>query len=61
MVGLVIGQAYDGTAKPFALALLIGSLSALALVAYSEKGKLFRRLNAPGGPGVAQVEVKALD
>jgi len=57
MVGLVIGQAYDGTAKPFALALLIGSLSALALVAYSEKGKLFRRLNAPGGPGVPQVEV----
>ena len=61
MVGLVIGQAYDGTARPFALALLIGSLSALVLVTYSEKGKLFRRLNAPGGPGVAQVEVKPLD
>ena len=61
MVGLVIGQAYDGTARPFALALLIGSLSALLLVSYSERGKLFRRLNAPGGPGVAQVEVKALD
>jgi len=55
MVGLVIGQLYDGTARPFALAMLFGSLSALALVTYSEKGKLFRRLNAPGGPGVPQV------
>jgi DHA1 family bicyclomycin/chloramphenicol resistance-like MFS transporter len=58
LVGLVIGQAYDGTARPFALALLIGSVSALLLVSYSEKGKLFRRLNAPGGPGVPQVEVE---
>jgi DHA1 family bicyclomycin/chloramphenicol resistance-like MFS transporter len=57
VVGLVIGQAYDGTARPFALALLFGSLSALLLVGYSEKGRLFRRLNAPGGPGVPQVEV----
>jgi DHA1 family bicyclomycin/chloramphenicol resistance-like MFS transporter len=47
LVGLVIGQAYDGTARPFALALLIGSISALLLVLYSEKGKLFRRLNPP--------------
>jgi MFS transporter, DHA1 family, multidrug resistance protein len=50
VVGLVIGQAYDGTAKPFALALLIGSVSALLLVSYSEKGKLFRRLNPPQKP-----------
>jgi len=57
VVGLVIGQAYDGTARPFALALLIGSILALALVLFSEKGKLFRRLNKPGeGPGVPQVE-----
>src|SRR5690606_41552379 len=28
VVGLIIGQAYDGTAKPFALALLICSASA---------------------------------
>jgi len=56
VVGLIIGQAYDGTAKPFALALLFGSVSALLLVFYSEKGKLFRRLNKPGsGPGVPQV------
>jgi DHA1 family bicyclomycin/chloramphenicol resistance-like MFS transporter len=47
VVGLVIGQAYDGTARPFALALLTCSVSALLLVLYSEKGRLFRRLNPP--------------
>ena len=47
LVGLVIGQAYDGTARPFAHALLISSVTALVLVLYSEKGKLFRRLNKP--------------
>jgi MFS transporter, DHA1 family, multidrug resistance protein len=55
LVGIVIGQSYDGTARPFAFALLIGSSSALCLVLYSERGRLFRRLNKPGGPGVAQV------
>ena len=54
LVGIVIGQAYDGTARPFAFALLIGSSAALVLVLFSERGKLFRRLNAPGGPGVPQ-------
>lgn len=54
LVGLVIGQAYDGTARPFALALLIGSVTALLLVLYSEKGKLFRRLNRPGAPSAVQ-------
>lgn len=47
VVGLIIGQSYDGTAQPFALALLCCSLGALLLVSYSEKGKLFRRLNPP--------------
>jgi DHA1 family bicyclomycin/chloramphenicol resistance-like MFS transporter len=47
LVGLVIGQAYDGTARPFAWALLIGSTTALLLVLYSEKGRLFRRLSKP--------------
>jgi DHA1 family bicyclomycin/chloramphenicol resistance-like MFS transporter len=50
LVGLVIGQAYDGTARPFALALLIGSISALVLVAFSERGRLFSRPNAPYKP-----------
>lgn len=48
LVGLAIGQAYDGTARPFAFALLICSVLALLLVLYSEKGRLFRRLNKPG-------------
>jgi DHA1 family bicyclomycin/chloramphenicol resistance-like MFS transporter len=47
VVGLIIGQSYDGTAQPFALALLICSVGALLLVFYSEKGRLFRRLNPP--------------
>ena len=47
LVGLVIGQAYDGTARPFAWALLISSVLATALVFYSERGKLFRRLYQP--------------
>lgn len=45
MVGLLIGQLYDGTARPFALSLLICSTLALCFVLYSEKGVLFRRLN----------------
>lgn len=45
MVGLVIGQAFDGTAQPFAWSLLICSVLALVFVSYSERGKLFRRLN----------------
>ncbi|WP_338243211.1 multidrug effflux MFS transporter [Aurantiacibacter hainanensis] len=45
LVGMVIGQAYDGTPIPFAWALLICSTSALLLVLFSENGKLFRRLN----------------
>ena len=47
VVGLVIGQSYDGTARPFAHALLICSTGALLLVLYSEKGRLFRRLHPP--------------
>lgn len=46
VIGLVIGQSYDGTARPLAWALLLASLLSLALVAYSERGKLFRRLHA---------------
>ena len=45
LVGMVIGQVFDGTSRPFAWSLLICSTLALAFVTYSEKGKLFRRLN----------------
>lgn len=47
VVGLLIGQAYDDSARPFAHALLICSSGALLLVLYSEKGRLFRRLHPP--------------
>ncbi|WP_133366436.1 multidrug effflux MFS transporter [Qipengyuania sediminis] len=42
-VGITIGQAYDGSARPLALALFVCSLLALFLVLFSERGTLFRR------------------
>ncbi len=47
ILGALIGHAYDGTARPLALALLTAGTIALAAVLYSEKGKLFRRLHYP--------------
>ncbi|MGB7407639.1 MAG: Bcr/CflA subfamily drug resistance transporter, partial [Pontixanthobacter sp.] len=41
LLGGAIGYAYDGSAKPLALALLAGGILSLALVFYSERGKLF--------------------
>jgi DHA1 family bicyclomycin/chloramphenicol resistance-like MFS transporter len=46
LIGIAIGQAYDGTARPLAYALLIAAVLALGLVLYSERGRLFRRLHA---------------
>jgi len=45
IVGLLIGQAYDGTAVPFTVAMLVSSVAALTLVLFSERGVLFRRLH----------------
>ncbi|MFM2372983.1 MAG: hypothetical protein RIS85_2705 [Pseudomonadota bacterium] len=50
LIGIGVGQAYDGTAHPLALALLGSGVCSLLLVLYSEKGKLFRRLHPPGTP-----------
>ena len=47
-LGGMIGQAYDNSARPLALALLACATVALALVLVSERGRLFRRLNPPG-------------
>ncbi|GAA5048423.1 multidrug effflux MFS transporter [Erythrobacter westpacificensis] len=47
VMGIAIGQAYDGTALPLAIALLGSSLIALALVLFSERGKLFTRPRKP--------------
>ncbi|MFA7585686.1 MAG: multidrug effflux MFS transporter [Novosphingobium sp.] len=47
LLGGAVGQAYDGTAMPLASALLAAGLASLALVLFSERGCLFRRLNKP--------------
>lgn len=56
VLGLVVGSAYDGTARPLAWALLLGSVAGLALILWSERGKLFRRPNAPGKGARAEAE-----
>lgn len=43
LLGSYIGYAYDGTARPLAIAMLSCALLALAAVLYSERGRLFRR------------------
>ncbi|WP_225207685.1 multidrug effflux MFS transporter [Novosphingobium huizhouense] len=48
LAGMVIGQAYDGSAAPLALSLLVGGAASLALVLWSEHGRLFRRVLPPG-------------
>ena len=45
VLGAVIGQAYDGTARPLAAALLAAGVLGLLFVLFSERGKLFRRLH----------------
>lgn len=49
-----IGQSYDGTARPLSNAILTAGILALALILWSENGRLFRRLNPPGAPRPAQ-------
>ncbi|MCW1402066.1 multidrug effflux MFS transporter [Novosphingobium sp. MW5] len=48
LIGWAVGQSYDQTALPYSQALVISGLACLALVLFSEKGRLFRRLNPPG-------------
>lgn len=50
VIGIAVGQAYDDTALPLAIALLVCGLISLALVLFSEKGRLFRRVHPPGTP-----------
>lgn len=49
MLGGAIGYAFDGTARPLALALLASGLACLVLVLLSEKGKLFGPSDAEMG------------
>ncbi|MFU7527637.1 multidrug effflux MFS transporter [Qipengyuania sp. ASV99] len=50
LLGGLIGYSFDGTAQPLALALLASGLACLALVLFSEKGKLFGPPDAALGP-----------
>ncbi|MEP3421533.1 MAG: multidrug effflux MFS transporter [Erythrobacter sp.] len=50
LLGGVIGYSFDGTALPLAVALLASGLTCLALVLFSEKGKLFGPPDAQRGP-----------
>jgi DHA1 family bicyclomycin/chloramphenicol resistance-like MFS transporter len=49
LIGGGIGYAFDGTARPLALALLASGLACLVLVLVSEKGKLFGPSDAEMG------------
>jgi len=48
LIGAFIGQAYDGSARPFSSALVIGGAAILLLMLWSENGRLFRRLHPRG-------------
>lgn len=50
LIGWAVGQSYDQTALPYSQALVISGVVTLTLVLFSEKGRLFRRLNPPGTP-----------
>ncbi|HZU62043.1 MAG TPA: MFS transporter, partial [Novosphingobium sp.] len=47
-LGSLVGQAYDGTARPLAMTLVGTAVVGLALVLVSERGRLFRRVLPPG-------------
>ena len=49
-MGVVMGRAYDGTAVPLTVSLIVLGTGILILILYSERGRLFRRLNPPKSP-----------
>lgn len=51
LLGTLVGQAFDGTARPLSLWMLSAGLATLALVLFSEKGRLFRRSPHAGEAG----------
>lgn len=48
ILGALIGQVYDGTARPILGAMVLFGSITLAFVLFSEHGRLFRRVNPPG-------------
>lgn len=47
LIGAAIGQSFDGTAVPYTVGLVINGLVALAIVALTERGRLFAPLATP--------------
>jgi DHA1 family bicyclomycin/chloramphenicol resistance-like MFS transporter len=47
VVGMAIGQSYDGTLWPFSIGFFLCALAALAIAAVTERGRLFRPHHAP--------------
>jgi DHA1 family bicyclomycin/chloramphenicol resistance-like MFS transporter len=41
VVGIVIGQAYDGSTLPVSIGFLLSGFAALAIVLVTERGRLF--------------------
>lgn len=48
VIAALIGQSYDHTARPLAYGLLAAGATAMTLVLWSERGRLFRRVLPPG-------------
>jgi len=46
-IGMMIGQSYDGTLLPFSVGFFLCAMTALAVAALTEKGRLFRPHHAP--------------
>jgi MFS transporter, DHA1 family, multidrug resistance protein len=46
-IGIMIGQSYDGTLLPFSVGFFLCALTALAIAAITEKGRLFKPHHAP--------------
>ncbi len=46
-LGSLIGHAYDNTPRPLIGSMVVAGIGALLLVLYSERGRLFRRINYP--------------
>jgi DHA1 family bicyclomycin/chloramphenicol resistance-like MFS transporter len=47
-IGAAIGQSYDGTLLPFSVGFFLCAVTALAIAAVTERGRLFRPHHAPG-------------
>jgi len=46
-IGIMIGQSYDGTLLPFSIGFFLCALTALAIAAITERGRLFKPHHAP--------------